>query len=101
MKSKSGEVTQPCDEYLMAWEIHEQLDRCRAKIERWERLERNAPTPSEEIIAEHKLAGLRAELTGLLGQLAGATQEQPQATEGWPGDGQNPGIGPQTLHPSP
>lgn len=66
-------------EFLRAWGIHEQIDLCRAQIERWERLEQNAPTPSEAIAAEQKLAGLRAELAGLLSQLSGAMQEHLQA----------------------
>jgi len=84
MKSKSGEANQPCDEYLMAWEVHEQLEQCKSEIQRWERLEQNAPTPSEAIAAEQKLAGLRAELAGLLSQLSDAVQEpvqQVQASE--------------------
>ena len=88
------------DEFHAAWETHEQIDQCKADIRRWERLERNAPTRSEAIIAEHKLAGLRAELTGLLGQLAGATQEQPQVTDGQPGDGQIQGR-PSNIAPKP
>ena len=71
-------------EFEAAWEKHEQIDQCKADIQRWERLEQNAPTPSEAITAEHKLAGLRAELTRLLGQLSGATQEHPQATTSQP-----------------
>lgn len=71
-------------EFLRAWGIHEQVDRCKADIQRWERLEQNAPTPSEAIAAEGKLAGLRAELAGLLSQLSGAAQEHPQATVSQP-----------------
>lgn len=67
-------------EFQLAWRIHEQLDQCKAKIQRWERLEQNAPTPSEAIAAEGKLAGLRAELAGLLSQLSGAMQEHLQVT---------------------
>jgi hypothetical protein len=67
-------------EFQLAWRIHEQLDQCKAQIQRWERLEQNAPTPSEAIAAEGKLAGLRAELAGLLRQLSGTAQEHPQAT---------------------
>ena len=66
-------------EFQMAWGMHEQIDRCKAQIERWERLEQNAPTPSEAIAAEQKLAGLRAELAGLLSQLSGVMQEHLQA----------------------
>ena len=90
MKSKSGEANQPCDEYLMAWEVHEQLEQCKSEIQRWERLEQNAPTPSEAITAEHKLAGLRAELAGLLSQLSDATQEHPHATASQPQAAPNP-----------
>ena len=68
-------------EFQLAWRIHEQLDQCKAKIQRWERLEQNAPTPSEAIIAEHELAGLRAELAGLLSQLSGVGQEQAQSVQ--------------------
>ncbi len=71
-------------EFQMAWEIHEQIDLCKAQIQRWERLEQNASTPSEAITAEGKLAGLRAELAGLLGKLSGATQEHPQAATSQP-----------------
>ena len=66
-------------EFDVAWEKHEQLDQRKADIERWQRLEKNAPTPSEAIAAEQKLESLRAQVAGLMGQLAGATQEQPQA----------------------
>ena len=77
-------------EFQKAWGIHEQIDLCKAKIQRWERLEQNAPTPSEAITAEHKLAGLRAELAGLLSQLSGTGQEHPQATTSQPPAAPNP-----------
>lgn len=57
-----GDANTP--EFDIAWEKHEQIDQCKAEIQRWERLEQNAPTPSEAIAAEGKLAGLRAELAG-------------------------------------
>lgn len=65
-------------EFQMAWGIHEQVDRCKAQIQRWERLEQNATTPSEAIAAEGKLVGLHAELAGLLNQLSGSGQEHAQ-----------------------
>lgn len=68
-------------EFQMAWKIHEQIDLCKAQIQRWERLEQNAATPSEAIAAEGKLAGLRAELAGLLSQLSGPGQEQAQPVQ--------------------
>jgi hypothetical protein len=68
-------------EFQMAWKIHEQIDLCKAQIQRWERLEQNAATPSEAIAAEGKLAGLRAELAGLLNQLSGPGQEQAQPVQ--------------------
>lgn len=83
-------LSSPDAEYLRAWEIHEQIDLCKAKIQRWEHLEQSAPTPSEAITAEHKLASLRAELAGLLSQLSGATQEHPQATASQPQAAPNP-----------
>lgn len=68
-------------EYLAAWAIHEQIDQCKAQIQRWERLEQNAPTPSEAIAAEGKLAGWRGKLDGLLSQLSDAGQEPAQPVQ--------------------
>lgn len=41
-------------------------------------------TRCEAVAAEQRLAGLRAELAGLLGQLSGTSQEHPDATVGQP-----------------
>ena len=71
------------DEFDAAWAIHEKIDQCKASIERWQRLEQNAPTPSEAIAAEQKLATLHQELASLNRQVYGGepdTEEAANAT---------------------
>lgn len=66
-------------EYLAAWAIHEQIDHCKAAIERWQELERNAKTPSEVITAEQRLVAPRQELADLNRQASGAEVVEPVA----------------------
>lgn len=74
-----GVLVDPDGEYLTAWKIHEQIDRCNDDIDRWEQLEKNAKTSSDALIAEDKLRGLRAEKATLLEQVSSPLQALPQA----------------------
>ncbi len=71
-------------EYLAAWAIHEKIDQCKAAIERWQELERKAPTPSEVITAEQRLVALRQELESLGRQASGAEVMKPAAEQSSP-----------------
>jgi hypothetical protein len=68
-------------EFDAAWAIYEKIDQCKAGIERWERLEQNAPTPSEAIAAEQRLVALRQELANLNRQMTGAEVVAPAAEQ--------------------
>ncbi len=71
-------------EYLAAWAIHEQIGHCKAAIERWQELERNAKTPSEVITAEQRLVELRQELEALSRQVSGAEVVEPASEQAPP-----------------
>ncbi len=74
------------DEFEAAWAIHEQIERCKAAIERWQELERNAKTPSEVITAEERLGELRQELETLNRHASGADVMKPAAEQTPPPD---------------
>lgn len=67
------------DEFLQAWDLFERIDTCKAKIEKFERLERIATTASDAIAAEQKLATLHQELASLNRQAHGGEPDIEEA----------------------
>lgn len=75
----------PDGEYAAAWQLHDQIDRCDADIEQWERLKTTAMTSSDAVIAEDRLKDLRAERLRLLEKVEAPLKAPLQASRiDWP-----------------
>ena len=71
------------EEFLQAWDLFARIDTCKAKIEKFERMERIATIPSEAIAVEQKLATLHQELASLNRQASGAEVVEPASGKVW------------------